>query len=1693
MITESERERIYREVEARIPIWRPPAGENGMKKGMTSGLRRLDLGLPGNVSALGEAEFQRLRDRVLERILFELHSIFEIPAESSQVEEAVRQILEDRFSAELACGTGSDYDAGVYARCLFFERWNLSASKGAEDGDRSSEWLKGLHHIRGAGFFRKAPREILGWTRCFLEVEAYHRLDPSRNEERLDRYRVLRTAGPQSAVKHFEDILIWLDMRLMGQSAAADTDAGRLSREVALELEGTAWDVLLPESPLQPVLYVLLRSHQLCLMETLDGREQKRLLQIQANRQIDSLLDLMRLILHKTVGEARLPEPSALLDELQSEGFNIEHQRFRDPYEALLVDLADTERFEEASLRILAPLEELTGDWERDRRIGRNQIEGWYQKLIREAVQDVATFVQACRQPLPRTGVIHRIVRAATTLVLAGRPWPLHLAGENLEEEVRKILPEAAVKHLIRPRKGYELKSRSDLSSLIAGEWSRQSEALQRIAADYSIQGLHDFRHFIGYLLFQNWMERFGPNPANWEVPLRSGELTSSRIESMEWIAATAARWSLELHRAVPHSLEAVQDRLEEICPRSAIIGRLTDGFVLSDGEKGRIYRTLIEELTPVSHRLLVAYGRSRAGMDRLALSARWREELEPAVALLAPTVRSLREGARRMAERYLADFSSPLYRLQLRPCLRSAAEWKAFLAWEVHRWISENGGAMDEPAALHRLKAHLEASSEAVDMPPRTLFNESVTGTLVDFIGPGGHKEDIPAEHLEAVLSLLPRIDCGACGRSSCRAFAVSLMTGQGSPAGCIHLAAHEVERVASRLGEARRSAIPGDGGSLLDVLADRAGWRASAERRRFEKVISVTEQKGRLFLRERLKTLWRKLNPKPRIFKAPSGEELYQGFCLYLGYEAAERLQRDERQLLVDHGVFRLEAEWERVVQSCDWLVLTRRRRQSQPLAQSQDPAWKAREAYGKVLFLHQLTPRDRELVLRHRFERFQDGFSHWWNEDLLDMNLPDFSIRDWEDFSKIIKNAYWHQESSLAAGRVLSMLQEAGERGAGPMVPEIAPVEMLQAYLERLIRQEQAAFEHRRKVHQSHRQGITVLEVHRLRELIEACIDEAGRVEPPHASPEDERKLWLEEVWRRFQREGFAISPLFSCSWEELLPDEQDAVEEELVRAGAAVNRAGRGEMVIASWDQSLKIRSTFLRALMGAALVRRQQERMESLWLEKKLIERSEGRPPLGIIRMLIRERVRRDIDRAGIQEELKAHLSGAAAYPGLIDAWCGDLVHHLACKRQVQTSQGIQPGVAGAVEEDEMDSVLYRFPVFTAFLDRVLDRYRTMDRDRLLHYLFLVAKMEGNLDALTALLREIRETSDVIEAAWLRFTEERLQEGPLPRTVPGSSLGIPLLVSGLKDKEPVNRGLRDGMARGEKRPVAAACRELLQVVRYHVLLQDEERGDLQDVIDDIRRAGYDLGGIDDGALAAAAEREWRRRESLREQRIWIYASVTARLYAAQNAEFQEADRAFHKVRMDLLKDGEREAAAAVHASPQLPAGSEEPGAGRGAADGLGGIVSRRGVALGQIKEEMYRRLSDLLEAERMATFHKRIRQIVEELDRKRVEIQESCYRGRIDSRALFYLLRQHQKGEEDPGWEDFWQFVVDHGLNPLDELLGSKRADREQRLKELDDRFRALLGISLLQWTEEVAAAARQDLLSWTEQQRQALA
>ena len=91
------------------------------------------------------------------------------------------------------------------------------------------------------------------------------------------------------------------------------------------------------------------------------------------------------------------------------------------------------------------------------------------------------------------------------------------------------------------------------------------------------------------------------------------------------------------------------------------------------------------------------------------------------------------------------------------------------------------------------------------------------------------------------------------------------------------------------------------------------------------------------------------------------------------------------------------------------------------------------------------------------------------------------------------------------------------------------------------------------------------------------------------------------------------------------------------------------------------------------------------------------------------------------------------------------------------------------------------------------------------------------RMEGNLDKLTALRREIRETSDIIEAAWLDFTEGRIVQ-PQAASAGAESGKVPLLRARL-DPEPLNRYLTKGLPRGEPRDCAQADWELFTLLPF----------------------------------------------------------------------------------------------------------------------------------------------------------------------------------------------------------------------------------------------------------------------------------
>lgn len=1693
MIDETIRSKLYDQVEKQYPI-RPAEIQ---RKPLTTSLVRAPA---VDLSVQWQRQVFALKEQVLTAILFQLHTLFELAGNDADIKRQAREALHALFERDQACRRNGDCDVYAYAHFLFRRQWHAaSASRSmasaslmaseqpgptAASPPAAPSLLAALRHLERAGFFQKSRQEIAGWTRRFLFIERYHRLDAIEHENRLDRYRLLRAqiASGKEPIRALEDLVLWLEFRMIEEAGLSLENVGPLSRRLAQELGGCVGPDLLEGAALQPALYVLLKCHQYCLAETLGPLEQRRLERLSAARQLDSVLDLMRVVINRTMGEQSIPQAGALLDRLQAEGFNIEHQGFRDPYEASLVTLDEVERMEATRLPLFLPLEDLSGEFASDLALSQEMLLESHNRIIRGIVGECEAYLEAADQPLPKNHLIARLVRFATGWTLAGHPWLPPKQPEKLEEQVRQALADSVIRQLVRPRKGYELKSRNELKQLIAREVQTQLDALERIAHSRTIQGHHDYVQFTRYVAFQQLRSECG---GELTAQLREAAATMAARAKPEWVAEISRKWGLNFQQVHPHALEAVEDYCRSVIPARDILPLLQQHFETTENDLQEVYDDTIKDFSSAFYTLLVGYGRHREELQRLKAS---RELIGKTVHLLAPPLETIHQTTLGSLKEKLSNNGASLYRSSLQPYLLAASEWKAYLAWQAHQRIGHEVEVFLNDGDLDGLLTELENGAAGVELPPQTLTHQSVQATLIELLKPEEKSSAVTEELVQEIVQMLPRMDCAACGQASCNLFARALLAGRSQPNQCVQLPKQGLAPLLSRLQQLREAA--GDGrqpDNMLQLLADQHRWRSSPEKLQFQKVISVRSQKSRRLFMVRLQEIWENFAGKPQIYKDPDLEEFHQNLRAYMGDDAVERLREEERNYLVEHGDERVKAEWQLLKERQNWLNLANRRRQSRPLLQRKDPSWTAAQVYENVFVLHQLSARDRRLVLRYRLETHQDGFSQWWNEDLLSMNLPDFFIRDWEDFSKIIKNAYWHQESSLSAGQLLAKLK-------GEVLPAATAARIGDALLSHWLDAEHAAARKRQSrlaAFRSQTNGHLITTLEELRELIGALVDEchlagagAGTLSPATAalpvSAEEQLTVAGDRIWRQFQNENYRFAADFSCTWEQLRTAEKEALKG-LPAAGpngAAGGGQGASGWYLKDWQEPLHKRVALIQALIAAGVKEARREELEYRWFAEKAPVSSAA-----FIKLRIRRALREGKGRAEIETELhdllqanpKLHerlveyalikiilkcqvdsLQRGSQFPRLGE----DLGAELNAVAAAGESNSSAPPEQGPAALQEQDVLVKALPELKSIIDLLIERHKTMDRERLLHYLFLLAKMEGNLDSLTALLREIRETSDIMEAAWLRFTEERILEGPGQKSLPGTALGIALLVSRLKDKEAANRGLREGVSRKEKKNIAAAVNELVNFIRYHVLLAAERGGNLQSCIADVHNAGYDLSSVDREALDLAIQRQWERREQLTGQKIWIYTTVTARRLAAQDQELQEAEREFYAIRTDILK-GEASGDEHYHET-----------------------ASRRGVALGRIKEEMYRQLSDLLEKERIATFQKRIEQIVDELDKKRAEIYEGWLQGSIDRRTVFYALRQYQKRDASPSWGDCQRFLRDHWFTPLEELRSAQRPDRGERIRELNARLQALLGVSPLELEAEAERLAEQDFDGW---------
>lgn len=1666
MISESKRKAIYREVESIFPGRPNGSRVSGGGVTITPEKRQAPPGiLPSDFGIRLRQQLESLKGEVISQILYLLHTFFIFSTEGDLVHHCVRDAVERLFDAESKCRMAETPDGASSTYSLLRQHWE----KG-KDVTPSSKLgvsiplLTGFSHVEQAGFFRKQPLEIASWTRIFLDIERYHRSDPQNHEIRMDRLKALRTGTERHSLKRLEDLHIWLEHSLLGEmSKAGIVDLNRLSARLTQELESRIDPDLFAGLPLRAVLYVLLRSHQLCLSETWEKEDQVRLDRVHSTREFDSLLDLMRVVVQRTLRENRLPLVISVLDQLQEEGFGIKHEKFRDPYEISCVSLADTERLEMSRVPLFVNIDELSGDFDRDLNLGRETLVRLHQRILAEVMEEMNSYAKAYSQPLPQAHLVRRLVRFATSWFLASHPWPIGEPDSSWEDSIRALLPENVVRYLIRPRKGYELGSKQEFKRLMEEEGKKQWETLHRIARTRTIQGSHDYGVFARYSFFRMIQNDISPDPEKLQKDASLLASKSDLSNTPEWLISLASAHSIDATGRWAHPLDSIRDYFSGMTPAGLVAGSIETSSSGIDEE-------LLREISATHYLLAVAFGRHQSNLPRLEVTKPFNEVIPALVRFLAPSLERLETIARRSNRQAFTGVKNRLYRAQCLPFIMNHAEWEAYVAWLAHRRIGPDLTAFLEATDLDRFLEDTAKDAEQSERAPGSLSLETVRSTFLSLLGRGDESADPDAGLLAAVHAVLPQLDCGACGEPDCLHFARSLLRGRKEPSGCVQLPAPGLSRVVEILSAMRED---GQGAkpdlNPLGALQELSQWLKSPHRESFESLFSPEKRKARRLFLDRWKRVWEELPSKPEIFKCPDSESFYQELCRYVGYESAERLTDAERRLLVEQGNVREESEWNALKQRQDWLSLAARNRQGRPLLLSRDPLSIAQYFYGEKLFLHQLSPRDRKLVLQYRLEHWQDGFRRWWNEDLLTMKHPEFSIHDWEDFTKIIKNAYWHQESSLAPGDALVALEKY-QADAGGDAADTLSGNLFADFLERLVEQEVLEFDMRRTALKGLRSGGSVTGMSELRMFLEGLADEdpqgALSLSGTPTAQDDLLSIARQSLWNRFQTENVLFSREFSCRWSELSQAEQEAIALEMGAEPGGRQGQGDGVFFLEEWSGSLVKRAALIRALIAGIIRSRAQERVEWQWFNKQIEGSSSGRPPIGSFRVSVRHLLKSGAGPDEVKRRMGGILEAIREKKDLFRAFQGDMLHTFLRRRAYSLLQESLISRTRQTRDILEDRILNSLPDLKDAVDRILYKQPRIDHDRLLHYLFLLAKMEGNLDTLTALLREIRETSDIIEAAWLRFTEERILEGPPPKTMPEERVGIQLLVSGLQDKEAVNLCLRRGVGRREKRNVAAAANELLNFLRFHLLIlaKDSESTLPGKAVEELLASGYDLTGIDEDALKSAAERESARMAPLKNRKIWIFTTVTARKLAAQHPELNEIERQFQKIRLDILKaDGHVDDRHAL-------------------------IISRRGVALGQIKEEMYRQLSDLLESERVATFQSRIRQIVDQLDDKREEIFAGWNAGTIDRRTVFYILRQYQKHVSEPSWEDFLRFLVEHWMMPVADLRCSSRADRHERIREIDEKMQALLGASPLVLEEEAAREAERDFEEWVQDQ-----
>ena len=1573
------RPRIYKAIRALVP---ETPDEESQRAALTAWLEKHRTEefqgptLPEELLAARQREMQQAWQRAVNRARVWAGEMFvwEEPPEiwGRELRLAVSELVRAEEAILAAGGEVSDKDidtVSVRTQVLHLLRRRWCGTAEEPEACQVEAWLQEI------GFFPCRFMEIGSWARFFhtlAKVYQEGRRSPEHRQQELAGLLAKLAEGQKLA--SIPEVVIYLEGRL-----AAEEKGVSFPETWPPPLDP---EVFFPGQDVEAILQLSQEGLRFLRRPETEGEvDRRRLAWLAERRELIDLKDLLFLFLATVKEEEAELSPSEILDHLQAQGFPIRRREKGVDYGAWLAPLKSLAKAEQVVCRF--PLEpgELSGNPALDldlrpiRQEGRRQV---WQNLREGAL----AFCQGQGDPMPRSGLIRAAARFVVGWVVMDKLEAGELPeAEKVSHEALELLPRPMLR-LVRPRKGYELKHKGELGRLLHHQALIYQEAWSRWLKSGSVANLFD-DGLLFYLAGVLALRRRQPELAALSPP----EVQALAMEEVEEaLKQLSGRHHLEVQWSAFPWWQEFRRWLKEKVDWPAILAVGGDG-----GPRAAQWREtaegLFQEMAGQLYRLVVARARKERGLLPLAGDknllywlAAW---LTPAlVPLKAQVKRQLLAACEERARRRVAEAWG--LRVESREELRALAKY--YLRQEL-KDLSLADYARDRKVS--GLLAEVARRLDRVELPPEVRPEGGTRALVLELLRPRGPEADERERELvETILAHLPRSDCGSCGVPGCLAFARLLAQGRLPVTQCLQATAQNrqiLEKILARQGGV--------------ALPTEAYVLTAEEENLLARLLDPEYQACRALLWQALREpRGQALVALPpgevsilQIGKSPDAEAFHNYLVDYLGEEGAERLRAADLAFLTAYGDQRLAAEEQELDDSYSWMAQEVRQEWSVFALAARDPENQARRYYQRCIFLEDLSAADQEKVKEFRLRQYLWDFLEQWERGLPEHWQAGYRIEDWEDFAQLAAKSYWHQEHTPAPGLIWRELpSDLRENWEARLLAE--------GFLDNLVREQVQILE-------DCRQRLEMLlgqkEIETLKDLdlvarglvIRVWQERFRGTKVTKALGEERVNFLVREGFEHFKRSNLRIPPSLRL-WGDDIPvrvQELMAASPEISPEELARLLHGREGL---TWREMGGARAGWLKAVMQAMAEQLVREEAEvNLFRQGKL-----SRPTLGTLRAAVRHE----------------YWRGQRQLP--------DLVENLSLWLE-QAPEGRQALGQAALRDifwERLSKLAFlktepeAGPLIKA-LDQALRARFTHDLVKLKGYLFLLARLEGNLDKLTALLREIRETSDIIEAAWLSFTQERMGPSLGVSGSPSPGASLPLLATGLPDKERFNRYLRDGLPRGESQEYTQAYREFITLLQFYVVTAGPEEA-AADLLGRLTSDSYDLSGLNREDVLKALNRELTRRQQLLDRKISICTQVLAQRLACQQPRWHASVAAFWQTKGSFFR--------------------EERGI---AEQQKGQVAANRGVELGKVKNELYQKIADFLREERTASFARRLEQILARLEEERQETLAAFRRGELNRWTAFYILRQYQKDQTRVTATDLGRFLRRHQPEALARL------------------------------------------------------